>query len=222
MVLKRHSTSDSLTDAECRTLAPAVANRLATSLVGRARALWELSTGANPIQGDEGGTRLNPQGLRGVDRSGAPWGDALLHPLWVMESDGAFSSTVYGRQTPWVTLSAQGQIERRIITLEVRPFEERPLTPYSRGIFTCKGSRVGGSGTATVVITCYGPDLENGPAPTGALSSTSATSLSDSSGDPWVPLRPGINTVVVDFELTSSIGAVIHTASLNQTARRTH
>ena len=188
--------------------------------MGRARLLWELATGDNPVD-DEGGSRLNPQGKRGVDRSGGPWGDALQHPLWGYESDASLSAVVYGRVQPWISLTSQGQIARRSVTLEVRPFETRDRAPYSRGIVNLRGLRIGGAGTATATIRCYAdPALVANT--TGSLSCTSATVLTTSTSAPWIGLRPGVQTVLIEVELTSTIGMEIHQASISQTARRSH
>lgn len=220
MTLQRFISRKPLLPSETRSLAPAVADRLAESIVGRARLLWELATGDNPVD-DEGGSALNPQGKRGVDRSGGPWGDALEHPLWSYESDASLSAVVYGRAFPWVTLTAQGQIERRAVTLEVRPFATRDRTPYSRGVVNLRALRIGGAGTATATIRCYaGADLA--VSTTGALSVTSTTALTTSTSAPWIGLRPGVQTVLIEVELTSTVGMEIHQASISQTARRSH
>ena len=220
MTLQRFISRQPLLDSEARSLAPAVADRLAESIVGRARLLWELATGANPVD-DEGGSRLNPQGKRGVDRSGGPWGDAIEHPLWGYESDASLSAVVYGRVFPWISLTSQGQIARRAVTLEVRPFETRDRTPYSRGIVTLRALRIGGAGTATATIRCYA-DAALVASTTGALSCTSSTVLTTSTSAPWIGLRPGVQTVLIEVELTSTVGMEIHQASISQVARRSH
>lgn len=220
MTLQRFISRKSLLASETRSLAPAVADRLAESIVGRARLMWEMATGDNPVN-DEGGTRRNPQGKRGVDRSGGPWGDALEHPLWAYESEASLSAVVWGRQFPWISLASQGDIARRTVTLEVRPFEQRDRTPYSRGIVNLRGLRIGGAGTATATIRCYS-SLDLTASTTGALSCTSATVLSSSTSAPWLPLQPGINTVLIEVELTSTVGMEIHQAAISQVARRTH
>ena len=221
MTLTRFISSKPLLAIEARSLAPAVADRLAESIVGRARLLWELATGTDAGIGDGGGSRLNPQGKRGVDRSGGPWGDALKHPLWAYESDASLSAVVYGRAFPWISLTTQGQIARRTATLEVRPFERRDRTPYSRGVLNLRALRIGGAGTATATIRCYASaDLT--ASTTGPLSCTSATALTTSTSAPWIPLRPGVQTVLFEVELTSTVGMEIHQAAISQVARRTH
>jgi hypothetical protein len=218
VVLQRFTSSKSLTAEEVKSLAPAVADRLAESIVGRARALWEFATGVNPV-GDSGATRVNPQGRLGVDRSGPPWGDALTHTLWSIESDAAIDANAWGRQIPWVTLTTQGQIERRVIRLEVKPFDVRPQTPYSRGYARFGGLRIGGAGTAEVECRCYQPDLTGYDEETLTISSSAQTYTT---GTPNFPLRPGINTLLVEFELTTTVGMTIDSAAIDQIVRRTH
>jgi hypothetical protein len=226
MTLKRFISSKSLLAVEAASVAPAVADSLAESILGRSRMLWELATGENPVADDEGATSLNPQGKRGVDRSGAPWGDACRHPLWTYESDAEQTSTlVYGRTQPWIKVDTVGQAQRRSITFEVRPFQERPLTPYSRGILQVLGFRLGGAGvgSATATITCLSNDEASS---TSSTLTCSTTALTTATGVPWFALRPGINTVTFEVKLTAKSGVAsgisIDVATLAQNAIRTH
>ena len=226
MTLKRFISSKALLAVEAASLAPAVADSLAESILGRSRMLWELATGENPIVDDEGATGLNPQGKRGVDRSGAPWGDACLHPLWTYESEANQTSTlVYGRTTPWISISEVGQSQRRTITVEVKPFQERQMTPYSRGILQVLGFRLGGAGvgSATATITCLSSDEESS---TSSTLTVNSTALTVASGSPFFTLRPGINTLTFEVKLTAksgvATGVAIDVATLSQTAVRSH
>lgn len=226
MTLKRFISSKSLLPVEAASVAPAVADSLAESILGRSRMLWELATGENPVVDDEGATSLNPQGKRGVDRSGAPWGDACIHPLWVYESEANQTSTlVYGRTTPWISLSDVGQTQRRTITVEVKPFQERQMTPYSRGILSVSGFRLGGAGigSAAATITCLSSDEDSSTSATLTIGTTSITS---EVGSPFFTLRPGINTLTFVVELTAKSGVAtglsIDVATLSQVAVRSH
>jgi hypothetical protein len=226
MTLKRFISSKTLLAIEAASLAPAVADSLAESILGRSRMLWELATGENPVADDEGATGLNPQGKRGVDRSGAPWGDACLHPLWTYESEANETSTlVYGRTTPWISLGDVGQAQRRTITVEVKPFQERQMTPYSRGILQVLGFRLGGAGvgSATATITCFSSDQDSSTSSTLTISTTSMTAAV---GSPFFTLRPGINTLTFEVKLTAKSGVAtgvsIDVATLSQVAVRSH
>lgn len=226
MTLKRFISNKSLLAVEAASVAPAVADSLAESILGRSRMLWELATGENPVADDEGATGLNPQGKRGVDRSGAPWGDALRHPMWTYESECNQTPTlVYGRTAPWISLNDVGQTQRRTITVEVKPFQERPLTPYSRGILQVLGLRLGGAGvgSAAATIRCLSDDEDFSSTATLTISTTS---LTGQVGSPFFTLRPGINTLTFEIQLTAKSGVAnglsIDVASLVQNAIRTH
>jgi hypothetical protein len=130
MSLSRISSSEALTDSEVRSLAPAVSRRLATSLAGRGRYLLELLRGDAAGFPDDGGTPLNPQGQRGIDRSGPPWGDAHLHPLWVTEY--APATDILGEE-PTVTLASVGDIASITARFFVRPFYR---TAIHEGLFS--------------------------------------------------------------------------------------
>ena len=153
-MLTRTTSTEPLTDDEVNSWSPARAKRIAYSLAGRARYLLEALQGVNAF-GDDGGTPLNPQGAIGIDRSGPPWGDAHLHPLWV--SEWCAGTLVYG-ETPPVTLTTQGQIERVRARFFVRPFYDAEKAPYSRGYFRGQGTRIGGAGTATAIVRLLEPE----------------------------------------------------------------
>lgn len=221
MALTRITSSEPLTDAETRSLAPAVSRRLATSLAGRARYLLELLRGDTAGFADDGGTPLNPQGQRGIDRSGPPWGDAHTHPLWVTEY--APATAVVG-EAPTVTLTTVGQIETVAAKFFVRPFYRAPLAPYSRAYFRGLGTALT-SGTAGATVRVYGPDGLSGSARSATVSATT-TSTTWGTGAYAAELTPGLNVRIIQFELTSlasgATGLQVGPCSLNQVVRRTH
>lgn len=90
---------------QVRNNGPAVAE-VARSFAGRSRHLWELAHGASAVPDEPPAIGRNPQGLRGVDWSGPPFGPCLLIPvaIWQGRSGGA---GVIAPQTP---LSAIGSI----------------------------------------------------------------------------------------------------------------
>jgi hypothetical protein len=222
MSLSRISSSEPLADSEVRSLAPAVSRRLATSLAGRGRYLLELLRGDTAGFADDGATPLNPQGQRGIDRSGPPWGDAHQHPIWVTEY--ANGTDVLG-EVPTATLTTVGQIVGITARFFVRPFYVSPLAPYSRAYFRGLGTRLGSAGTtAGATVRVYGPDGLAGSFTSATLSTT--TTAQFGTGAYAAELRPGWNERLIQFELTSlSVGATgmdIGPCSLNQVVRRTH
>lgn len=222
MSLSRISSSEPLADSEVRSLAPAVSRRLATSLAGRGRYLLELLRGDTAGFADDGATPLNPQGQRGIDRSGPPWGDAHTHPIWVTEF--ANGTDVLG-EVPTATLTTVGQIVGITARFFVRPFYVSPLAPYSRAYFRGLGTRLGSAGTtAGATVRVYGPDGLAGSFTSATLSTTGTAQFG--AGAYAAELRPGWNERLIQFELTSlSVGATgmdIGPCSLNQVVRRTH
>ena len=214
----RTVSTEPMTDAECRTLAPARARRLATSIAGRARALYELASGAAGAT-DGGGTPLNPQGRLGVDRSGPPWGDAHTHPMWSTEFLEA-TAGVAGDPQYLSTLTVQGQVYRVPTLLYVRPFRSYEGAPYSRGRVQIILERIGGAGTATVVVRVNA----DGERPRSATRSVSASGLFIlAATPPFVDLSPAqVQNLSVEVELTSTVGMSVVGASISQTARRRH
>jgi hypothetical protein len=222
--ITRVVSHEPLTDAECRSLAPARAKRLAYSLSGRARYLYEMLTG-EPAVDDGGATPLNPQGRMGIDRSGPPWGDAHLHPMWTY---AATVSTVLAYVYPAANVTHQRVIEmssgvdsfKRITArFWVRPHYAAPSMPYTRAYLRARATRIGGSGTATATIRVYGPEGDSGPSTSATVSTTGAASFSLGA---WCPVSPGWNERIIEIEQTSSTGCYIGPISLNQVVRRTH
>jgi hypothetical protein len=222
--ITRVVSHEPLTDAECRSLAPARAKRLAYSLSGRARYLYEMLTG-EPAVDDGGATPLNPQGRMGIDRSGPPWGDAHLHPMWTY---AATVSTVLAYVYPAANVTHQRVIEmssgvdsfKRITArFWVRPHYAAPSMPYTRAYLRARATRIGGSGTATATIRVYGPEGDSGPSTPATVSTTGAASFSLGA---WCHVSPGWNERIIEIEQTSSTGCYIGPISLNQVVRRTH
>jgi hypothetical protein len=222
--ITRVVSHEPLTDAECRSLAPARAKRLAYSLSGRARYLYEMLTG-EPAVDDGGATPLNPQGRMGIDRSGPPWGDAHLHPMWTY---AATVSTVLAYVYPAANVTHQRVIEmssgvdsfKRITArFWVRPHYAAPSMPYTRAYLRARATRIGGSGTATATIRVYGPEGDSGPSTSATVSTAGAASFSLGA---WCPVSPGWNERIIEIEQTSSTGCYVGPISLNQVVRRSH
>lgn len=212
MTIQRMISTEPMTDAECRSMAPARARRLATSIAGRARALYELALGT-PAFDDGGATPLNPQGSLGVDRSGPPWGDAHLHPVW------SYAVTVSSIYPALRIIELTGDIIRLRARWWCRPFQSAPSAPYTRAYLRGSITRKGGAGTATATVRVYGPSGDSGPS-TSATGSTTGTS--DLATTAWTPMLPGWNERIIEIEHTSVVGAYIGPLSLNQIVRRTH
>jgi len=212
-----------LTDAEATSLAPARAKRLAYSLSGRARYLYEILTG-EPAVDDGGATPLNPQGRMGVDRSGPPWGDAHLHPMWsyvAMGAGGLVYPVVGGAHQQFIECDGgQGTFRRLTARFWVRPHYSAPGMPYTRAYLRGLVSRKGASGTATITVRVYGPDGESGPSTSATGSTTSATAAITL--DAWCPVTPGWNERIIEIEQTSTVGSYVGPLSLNQVVRRSH
>lgn len=223
MALQTVTSTESLSDAEVRTLAQAKAKRVAQSLSGRLRHLFELATGSLPYE-DEGATPLNPDGDVGGNGSGPPWGTAFVHPMWVAESTFPAGVTgVYGHRVH-ATLTEQGQIERIPAVLIQRGHFDFAGCPYSRARLVMGISRVGGSGTGTITVRVFDEDLEAGPTSTATMSINTAGSSLTLSSIVLAPLprRRGIVERIIEVELTSTVGVTIRRMSLNQVARRSH
>lgn len=213
--LLRAVSHEPLTDAECRSLAPARAKRLAYSLAGRARYLYELVTGESAA-GDGLATPLNPQGFGGVDRSGPPWGDALMHPVWMLE--GTLVG-IYGADGAAVVPDGQNSVVRLLARFWVRPYQRGPSVPYSKVYLRAEGTRIPMAGTATAEIRVYGPDGEAGSYSAATVSTTSSASFSTGA---YTRTTPGWNERIIDVIQTGAIGIAVTPIALCQVARRSH
>ena len=215
--MERIVSSEPLTDAECRTLAPAVSRKLAQSIAGRALALYELASGASVV--DAGLTALNPQGRLGVDRSGPPWGDAHRHPLLSCEYIPTGIANIAGDPKFLVELTAQDQIYLVPMRLYVRPFADSPKAPYSRGLLQIAMERIGAA-TSTIEVTVRTDD-----GPTVVTRSVSAAGTTLLSVAVNVPLSPAVvQNPIVEIRLTTAApnGMRILAVTLSQTQRTSH
>ena len=214
--MQRIISSEPLTDAECRTLAPAVSRKLAQSIAGRALALYELASGASVV--DAGLTALNPQGRLGVDRSGPPWGDAHKHPLLSCEYLLA-TANIAGDPKSLVELTTQDQVYQVPMRLYVRPFADSPKAPYSRGLLQISMERIGAA-TSTVEVTVRTDD-----GPTVVTRSTSAAGVIFLTTAVNVPLSPAaVQNPLAEIRLTTAApnGMRILAVTLSQTQRTSH
>lgn len=225
MSLSRISSSEALTDSEVRSLAPAVSRRLATSLAGRGRYLLELLRGDAAGFPDDGCTPLNPQGQRGIDRSGPPWGDAHRHPLWVTEYAPLSSANDVLGHVPTATLTSVGDIASITARFFVRPFYRTPRAPYTRGYFRGFGECLTG-GTAGATVRVYGAGGLAGTSTSATVSSAFGLSGSFTAAAYAADLVPGWNERLIQIELTSktgtSTGMEFGALSINQAVRLTH
>ena len=104
--------------------------------------------------------------------------------------------------------------------LYVRPFRSYEGAPYSRGRVQIILERIGGAGTATVVVRVNA----DGERPRSATRSVSASGLFIlAATPPFVDLSPAqVQNLSVEVELTSTVGMSVVGASISQTARRRH
>lgn len=217
MSLQKIVSSAFLTSAQCRSLAPATADVIA-SLAGRTRYLYELATGV-AAHTDGPATPANPQGMLGVDRSGPPWGDAFQHPLWYVE--GAQSSAGFYGEKPVVSLTTIDQVERIRAAIWVRPHQTGALVPYSRGYFVCQGVRTSASVNGVCTIKVFSDSSTSQATNSTTLTCTSQTVLTTST-EIFTNLVPGLNLRTIEFRQTSTSGLTIHAAAINQIVRRSH
>jgi hypothetical protein len=222
MSIIRVVSKEPLSDAECRSLAPARAKRLAYSLSGRARYLLEMLTG-EPAADDGGATPLNPQGRMGVDRSGPPWGDAHLHPVWSYGVAIPVTSVIFPAATGTYghvldLNTGTGFVRRLTARFWVRPHHSTPTAPYSRLYLRATGTSTGGTATATIRVysTAEG---EGGPSTSATVSTTGTAAFSTAA---WCIVKPGWNERLLEIEQTSSTRVLVGPMSLNQIVRRSH
>lgn len=221
-----------LRQSELKGTRPATA-RIAQSIAGRNRYLYELATGA-PAFSDGQATPLNPQGALGVDHSGPPWGNAFQHPLWVMEGHNAIGSgDLYGES---VALTVPSSSTVTIIArFVVRPFQKAPLVPYSRARLAAVGRTTGGAAvTTTATFRVY-----DGPGDAASRTTTmtsTAGAIAGLAGNvyaniEWIKRRDPEPTEArwvtlerrIEITETSGAGSIdIIAMSLNQTVRRGH
>lgn len=126
---------------------PAVAE-VARSLAGRARWLHEMATGQSAETGTAAGVLRNPQGLVGVDHSGAPYGVALRHPI--IEGGDPIDGTA---DTYWKD-TAPADLTTSISSVQGGPVWVKPhvegIGPYSEGVLEIWAAAT--STLATIVV----------------------------------------------------------------------
>lgn len=204
---------ENLTTAECRSVAVA-RNKIARSLAGRLRFLYELASGASAVAGETSRSGTNPDGKIGANRRGFPWGPAFQHPLWIGE--GRFPTSAMDGERPWYVATSASAPRTWDLIIAVPRFTERQLTPYSRGYFSC--SVVGAAATSTTSVVTL---TANGR--TQSANVTLATTT-DSTVSPtlWAELRPGLNFVTLTIGPASGVDLTFASVSLSQIVERTH
>ena len=221
-----------LRQAELKGTRPATA-RIAQSLAGRNRYLYELATG-EPAFADGQATPLNPQGALGIDHSGPPWGNAFQHPIWTADGHIGGSADIYGES---VVVSVPSSSTVTIIArFVVRPFQLSPLVPYSRARLAAVGRTAGGAAvTTSATFAVYDGVGTNSPSRTTTMTST-AGAIAGLAGNAytsieWVKRRDPEPTDArwvtlerrIEITETSGNGSIdIIAMSLNQTVRRSH
>lgn len=232
-LIKISTASEWLKQSDVKGTAPAT-KRIAESLAGRVRYLYELATGDAAFT-DGFGTPLNPQGRLGIDHSGPPWGNAFHHPLWVQEGHPAGDTNIYGEKlVASVPTSSTATIIARFI---VRPHQVGPLVPYSRAYLAVVGRTAGGAAAASTVTF----RLYDGPGVDGA--SRTATFTSSATGAITTALTGSVYTKIepirrrrpsptearwvtlerrIEITNASANGMDIIALSLNQITRRGH
>lgn len=204
---------ENLTNAECRSLAVA-RNKIARSLAGRLRFLYELASGVTAVSGETSRSGTNPDGKIGANRRGFPWGPAFQHPLWI--GDGCISTASLDGERPWAVMTSASESRSWDLIIAVPRFTERPLTPYSRGYFSCRAA-----GAAATSTSCNVTLIANGRTQTAAvtLATTADTTVSPAV---WAELRPGLNKVQLIIGPASGVDLTFCGVSLNQIVERTH
>lgn len=229
--LQRFISTKSLTKDESISNAPAVADRVIESLAGRARVLWELATGVNTQY--DSGYRLNPQGKRGTDLSGPPWGPALKHTVLQSEWHIQGGGDIYTGKKPVMNFtlapSSVNQPMLKKLVFEVRPFERRTNAPYSRlGI---NMFAVSDAGTPTLRVRTYVANKDGSIDPEKIICestfncSTSGVFSNFATSSVYVPCSPGINYLAVEVTCTAISTAAnveVHAIFASQTVERGH
>lgn len=206
-------STDNLTTSECRSTSIA-RNKIARSLAGRLRHLYELATGVSAIADEAAKSGTNPDGKTGANRRGFPWGPAFQHPLWI--GDGNFVASALQNERPWAIMTSSSAAKSWRITVIVPRFTERSKTPYSRGYFSCRALAASASSTtSTVTIVCNGRTQSASV----TVSSTTDTTVSP---DLWAELRPGVNIIDLTIGPASGVDITFASVALNQIVERSH
>lgn len=213
------------------------------SLAGRARHLYELATGQNPLSGaDPPCTPVNPDGELGVNLSGPPWGSAILHPIAWIGGIKADIPNVVGSRPLTSMANADGSVTtglppanptRTIRNWSVRSRRYTPLdveqgliSPYSRGYLAIRGWASAGTVEARIRVWQTGND-DNKRTDTVEFSSTTEAMRSPTSSpalDLYVDLaadgRNEINVEIRNNDTTDTLH--ISSIAILQVAKRSH
>lgn len=201
------------------------------SLAGRARHLYELAAGVNPVDDEPPASSFNPQGKLGHDHSGPPWGSCFLHPITY--AAGVANSTSITAPAPIV--SALDEATKTLAwAFWHRPFASFPqvsarVPPYSRlyprfVAFLSSGA----SSTLILRVRARNPMNRTDIADTSwheesfSVTSTSEqTKIATAGGDCFLPAVPGYNFVEMEFEATGD-PVNVSSFSLCNIVKRTH
>lgn len=220
-----------LTDAQVRSEA-AARSEIPRSLAGLAYTLTELATGAPAVDGEPAQTPRNPQGARGCDLSGPPWGSALRQPIaWISgrkaNTAQVVDHSVVGSSVSSVSSGVTVPLSVGPWGIWVRPHETLPppaIAPFSRGYIMI---RAHGPGTQTTSLITKAWNLTLGETAdvavtdTGDLSITTTESSYDLST--WVNLAPGFNLIRLLFLVnTNNHSITIDAIAIEQRAKRSH
>lgn len=212
------TSTDRLTEDEVRSLAPARA-RIPRALAGGTRWLWELATGAPSVADERAVTPRNPDGQTGANRSGYPWGPAFRNHLWSTTggSEGDPADVAFQRTLGTFDV---GERKQWVARFRVRPFVERPLTPFSRGYLSIRCAAGSGAGTSSAVFKLA--RLETPDRQTSGTATTSSTTIGTQADLAFVDLRPGLNTVLITLDSVTTREIELYSLSLCQIVTRTH
>lgn len=205
-----------LSDAECRSLAPAYANVI-KSLGGRTRILGEKVVGASMLTGEVAAAPTNPQGRGcGVDFSGPPFGSAWRTPMWWI---GGIKEDVSG---DWEGQSRVGPATSTApLTIAIR-FWNRPharfdKAPHSRCYLNLRAYKT--TGTSATATAKYGYSA-GGPLRSQDFSVTSTSEATFDLIDAYWDVVPGRNEILLT--VTTDHDVMITGALGHQRVKRSH
>lgn len=181
---------------------------VARTLAGRARWLHEMATGQSAETGNATGLLRNPQGLVGVDHSGAPYGVALRHPI--VEGGDPYDVNA---GTYW-TDTGSNVLTTSISSVQggevwVKPHVEG-VGPYTEGTLEVWAASVGATAAVEITVTDH-----NGREHTTPVNINSSWTLETG---PVVPLGSGANVLRVVIKTTDN-PVTIAGWSINQTVQ---
>ena len=194
-------------------------SEVAQSLAGRARLAWETVHGVSAVSGEAAGIPLNPQGMRGIDLSGPPFGPCLLLPVahWRGKSESGTS--------PSTPLDAVGSTKVTMPPWRVwnRAHATRAdgNAPLQRLQFQWRGICTAGASVAsTFVITIVNVTTGTTTTITRSINTTARTSYDEAA---LIPMVPGANDIIISFVRTTSTRVLTVTSmTLAVAAKRRH